>query len=229
MAKNMQIQDSVQKPLAASTSTMTIKQALKLAIPKAGINHFIETYMTWFSVGFVSSFVAGGLDKYAGVAYASYYTGAVNEAVGFKFWVLLSVIGLLLFCLSLPLVYGALKFNRFEAATTKLRQFTYTFFLVAFDEGALMIGILVANCLHASDRTAMLASKSFLFSGVGVLSITALALFNSLLWLIGEAIFNREDKSYSGIVGLIMTVPPQKAAPAYLIGTAIVIYLVMSQ
>lgn len=139
------------------------QDVLKKLIPKAGIGHFTETYLTWFTVGFVSSFVAGALDKYAGVAYASYYTGAVNEAVGFNFWVLLTVIGLLLFCLCLPALYAAIKFDRAQNPVAKLRQFTYTFFLVAFDEGGLMIGILTANILHASDRTAMLASKSFLF------------------------------------------------------------------
>jgi general stress protein CsbA len=215
---------------AAPVSTMKpIRHYLAFSIPKAGISHFIETYLTWFSVGFVSSFVAGALDKYAGVAYASYYTGAVNEAVGFNFWVLLSVIGLLLFAICLPIQYVACKFEIIHDFITKLRQFTYTFFLVAFDEGGLMIGILFANYFDASDRTAMLASKSFLFSGVGLFSIVVLAVFNSLLWFLGEAIFNREDKSFSGIVSILVSIPVRIAAPSYIAAVAILVYLVVAQ
>ena len=164
-----------------------------------------------------------------GVAYASYYTGAVNEAVGFNFWVLLTVIGLLLFALCLPIQYLALKLNGSHRFIAKLRQFTYTFFLVAFDEGGLMVGILAANYFHASDRIAMLAAKSFLFSGVGLFSITVLALFNALLWLLGEAIYNREDQSYSGVVSLMMAIPVRIAAPAYIAASGLLVYLVVAQ
>lgn len=215
--------------VAKVLSMKSIRDYLALSIPKAGIGHFTETYLTWFSVGFVSSFVAGALDKYAGVAYAAYYTGAVNEAVGFNFWVLLTVIGLLMFALCLPIQYLALKFDSVHGFIVTLRQFTYTFFLVAFDEGGLMIGILAANYFHASDRTAMLASKSFLFSGVGLFSIIVLALFNSLLWLLGEAIYNREDKSFSGVVSLMMAIPIRIAAPAYAAATGLLVYLVVAQ
>lgn len=207
----------------------SIRDYVALSIPKAGIGHFIETYLTWFSVGFVSSFVAGALDKYAGIAYASYYTGAVNEAVGFNFWVLLTVIGLLLFSVCLPVQYLVLKLNRAHSFIAKLRQFTYTFFLVAFDEGGLMVGILTANYFHASDRTAMLATKSFLFSGVGLFSIIVLALFNALLWFLGEAIYHREDKSISGVVSLLMNIPVRIAAPTYAAATGLLVYLVIAQ
>ncbi len=138
-------------------------------------------------------------------------------------------LGLLMFALCLPIQYLALKFNRVDGFIAKLRQFTYTFFLVAFDEGGLMIGILAANYFHASDRTAMLASKSFLFSGVGIFSIIVLALFNSLLWFLGEAIYNREDKSFSGVVGLMMGIPVRIAAPVYAAATGLLVYLVVAQ
>ena len=49
-----------------TTPKKSIRDYLTLAIPKAGISHFTETYLTWFTVGFVSSLVAGALDKYAG-------------------------------------------------------------------------------------------------------------------------------------------------------------------
>ncbi len=201
----------------------------KRMIPKAGINHFIDTYLTWFTVGFISSFVAGALDHYAGAVYASYYTGAVNEAVGYRFWVLLSVIGILLFCLGLPVVYISNRFNKFTGLVTRYRQFTYTFFVVGFDEGALMIGILVANLLNASDRSTLLANKSFLFSDVNVFPIVVLAFLNALLWLLGESIFNRDDKSYSGVVDMILTIPSRYSIPAYFMLTGIIFYCVISQ
>lgn len=207
----------------------TLKTVGKRLIPKAGLSHFVETYLTWFTVGLSSSFVANSLDQYAGAIYASYYTGAVNEAVGYRFWVLLSVIGILLFCLSLPVIYVGAKFNKFSGFITRLRQFTYTFFVVGFDEGALMIGILVANLLNSSDRSALLANKSFLFSDVSVFAITAILLLNSLLWLLGESIFNRDDKSYSGVVEAIMAVPSRYSIPAYFIITGIIIYCVIAQ
>lgn len=198
-------------------------------IPKAGISHFVDTYLTWFSVGFISSFVAGALDKYAGVVYASYYTGAVNEAVGYRFWVLLSVIGILLFCINVPIIFLGKWFNKGDGLIARCRQFAYTFFVVGFDEGALMIGILTANWLNASDRSALLANKSFLFSDVGFFGIFVLMLLNSLLWLLGESLYNRDDKSYSGVVGQILSAPARYAVPAYFVLTGLIVYWVMSQ
>lgn len=219
---------SGENPIKTDYRTIALRMAKGL-IPKAGLGHFIDTYLTWFTVGFISSFIAGALDKYAGVVYASYYTGAVNEAVGYRFWVLLSVIGLLLFCLNLPVIYLGKLFNKGENIIVRCRQFAYTFFVVGFDEGALMVGILTANLLNTSDRSAMLANKSFLFSDVGIFTILALAVLNSFLWLLGESLFNRDDRSYSGVVEQIMTAPVRYAVPAYFVLTGIIIYCVMSQ
>ncbi|MBK8815998.1 MAG: MxaP protein [Methylococcaceae bacterium] len=206
-----------------------LKQFIKQIIPKAGLIHFVDTYLTWFTVGFFSAFVAGVLDNHAGAVYAAYYTGAVNEAVGYRFWVLLSVIGILLFCIGLPVIYFDKTFNLFPKLINRYRQFTYTFFVVGFDEGALMIGILSANLVNTSDRSLLLANKSFLFSDVGFLTIFTLALLNSLLWLLGESFYNREDRSYSGIVGQLMTAPSRYAIPCYFLVTGIIIYCVISQ
>lgn len=224
--------ETINSTVDTSTKTDYTAAALRIAngmIPQAGLSHFIDTYLTWFTVGFVSSFVAGALDKYAGVVYASYYTGAVNEAVGYRFWVLLSVIGILLFCLNLPIIYLGKLINKGDLFITRLRQFAYTFFVVGFDEGALMVGILTANLLNASDRSAMLANKSFLFSDVSVFAIIALAILNSVLWLLGESIYNRDSRSYSGVVAQIMSAPVRYAVPAYCLLTSIIVYCVMSQ
>jgi len=208
---------------------MNIKKMIDLAAPNIGYQHLWETYLIWSGVGFVSSFIAGGLDRYSDVAYATYYTGAVNDAVGFKFWVLLAVIGLLLFCVSLPVLYLSRHVQAIGALADGLRRSTHTFFLVAFGEGALMIGILMANFLHASDKTALLASKSFLFSDVGLFVILMLVVLNALLWLIGESIYNRNDKGYSGVVALLMQTPIKYALPVYTVCTGLVVQIIVGQ
>lgn len=208
---------------------MNIKELTKQIIPKSGLNHYAETYLTWACVGLVGSFVATTLDAQAELAYAAYYTNAVNDAVGYNFWILLAVIGLLLFGLSLPLIYLSLHVPQAKIVTDQFRRLSYTFFLVAFDEGGLMIGILTANWLHTSDKLTLLADKSFLFSGVGLLPILALAVLNSFLWLLGESIHNREQKGYSGLVSLLLQVPPKYLAPLYLLFSSTVVYLIVRQ
>jgi hypothetical protein len=173
--------------------------------------------------------VATTLDGQADLAYAAYYTNAVNDAVGYNFWILLSVIGLLLFCLCLPVIYLSLHFPQAKIVADQCRRISYTFFLVAFDEGGLMIGILLANQLHTSEKTALLAEKSFLFSEVGLLSILGLIFLNSLLWLLGESIYNRDDRHYSGVVSLIMSAPIKYLAPGYFSIAGLVLYLIVEQ
>lgn len=208
---------------------MNIKSLLVQSIPKSGLGHYLETYLTWSGVGLIGSFIATTLDGQADLAYAAYYTNAVNDAVGYNFWILLAVIGLLLFCLSLPVIYLSLHLPQAKLVADQFRRLSYTFFLVAFDEGGLMIGILIANLLHTSDKMALLADKSFLFSDVGLLPILALVFVNSFLWLLGESIYNRDDKSYSGVVGLIMSVPVKYLGPAYLSIAGLVLYLIVDQ
>jgi len=208
---------------------MNITNLLQQAIPKAGLNHYAETYLTWAGVGLIGALVAQSLDSQADVAYAAYYTGAVNDAVGYRFWILLAVIGLLLFGISMPLLYLARHWPQAALLANPLRRLCYTFFLVAFDEGGLMIGILLANFLHASERSTLLAEKSFLFSDVGIPVILALACANSLLWLLGESIYHRQDKSYSGLVRLVMDLPVKYLAPGYLCGAGVALYLILNQ
>jgi hypothetical protein len=83
--------------------------------------------------------------------------------------------------------------------------------------------------MHTSDKMALLADKSFLFSDVGLFPILALQLVNSGLWLLGESIYNRDDKSYSGIVNLLIQTPLKYLAPLYLSLTGIVVYLIVHQ
>lgn len=208
---------------------MLNKDSLRLLIPKAGLAHLGATYINWAGVGFIASWIAGTLDKHSDVLYAAYYTGAVNEAIGFKFWVLLVVIGTLLFCIGLPLFYLAKHFEQLSQLTQRFRRFIYMFFLVAFDEGALMIGILLANFMHASDRMSLLSTKSFLFSDVGLFTILTLMIMNSVLWLIGESVYNSQDQSYSGVVALILNSPLKFSLPAYGVFSSLFVYVIMAQ
>lgn len=197
-----------------------------LIIPKAGVNHFFETFLTWSGVGFTATLLADLLDRFSNISYASYYTNAINDAVGYQFWVLLSEIALLLFCVSLPILSLSTLMNGLETLGRRVRRVIYTFFLVAFDEGALMIGILLANFVYTGDRIQMLVSKSFLFSDVGIFSILSLCLLNSILWLLGESIYNRDDHSVSGVVQLLMKTPIKYTIQGYLIVTVVIIFIV---
>lgn len=206
-----------------------ITEHLKPFIPKAGLKHWLETYLTWAGVGLIGSFVATSLDGHAELAYAAYYTNAVNDAVGYNFWILLSIIGLLVFSISLPLIYLSQFFQQLLWLTNQLRRLSYTFFVVAFDEGGLMIGILTANWLHTSDKLSLLADKSFLFSNVGLWPIIGLILLNSFLWLLGESIHNRDDHSYSGVVSVLMELPIKYLGPLYVLVSGTMLYLIVHQ
>lgn len=208
---------------------MNSKQLIKQLLPKSGPGHWLETFSTWAGVGFLGGLTAGCLDSWAGLTYAAYYTNAVNDAVGYNFWILLAAIGCLLLFLALPAVYLGRQFAGLLRIADPLRRFAYVFFLVAFDEGSLMIGILAANFMHASDRINLLASRSFLFSETGLWPILLLTLLNSVLWLLGEAIYNRDDQSCSGIVRQLLDLPLSYLAPGYLACAGIGLYLIVSQ
>lgn len=208
---------------------MTLSLSPRLMLPKVGGRHFVETFFTWSGVGFTATLLADALDRFSTISYASYYTRAINDAVGYQFWVLLSQIAVLLFCIGLPMIALSMRFQTLVAVVRHFRRINYTFFLVAFDEGALMLGILVANLIYTGDRIDMLASKSFLFSGVGVLSILLLMGLNALLWLMGEALYHKEDQSISGVVKLLISAPVKYTAPIYIVVTGGIIYTVVSQ
>lgn len=195
--------------------------------PKSGWRDLLTVYVNWSGVGFVSVWVADHLDRLSGTVYAAHYTDAVNAAIGVNFWLLISSIGLLLYCLALPMVYLLNHYQQYAAVSQRLRFFTYMFFLVAFDEGALMVGILLANMLDMSDRAELIVSKSFLFSQNNIAMLTLMIAANSLLWLLGESIYNRQDKSYSGIVAIAINSPLKFSAPAYLLLTATLVFFIV--
>jgi len=201
----------------------------KAITPESGFRDLLGVYLNWTGVGFVCAIIAERLDSYSGVSYASYYTTSLNSAIGVKFWALISIIGLLLFCLSLPLVYLAQRSPQLKTSCQRFRYFSYGFFLVAFDEGALILGILLANLLHTNERAELLTAKSFLFTEASVLSVVALIMANSLLWLLGESLYNRQHKNYSGLVNLIVSSPLKYSIPVYLLFTIAFVMLVINQ
>ncbi|MBW6453909.1 MAG: MxaP protein [Methyloprofundus sp.] len=208
---------------------MTKQAFLKAIIPESGFGDLLGVYLNWTGVGFVCAIIAERLDHFSGVSYASYYTNSLNSAIGVKFWSLISIIGLLLFCLSLPLVYFAQRSDQISTLCQRFRYFSYGFFLVAFDEGALILGILLANLISTNERAALLTEKSFLFTEASILSIVALIFANSLLWLLGESLYNRQHKNVSGVVNLIVTQPIKYSAPAYFLFIAGFVTLVINQ
>jgi len=208
---------------------MTKQAFLKAMTPESGFSDLLGVYLNWTGVGFVCAIIAERLDHFSGISYASYYTTSLNSAIGVKFWALISIIGLLLFCLSLPFIYLSQHFNQFKLSCQRFRYFSYGFFLVAFDEGALILGILLANLVHSNERAELLTSKSFLFTEATLTSIVALIIANSLLWLLGESLYNRQGKYYSGVVKLIINSPLKYSVPTFLLLTGGFIMWVISQ
>lgn len=208
---------------------MNKQKIIKAITPKSGFGNLLGVYINWTGVGFICTFIAEELDGFSGLSYAAHYTNSVNAAIGFNFWVLISIIGLLLYSISLPIIYLTQRSPQFSSSSKRIRYFTYTFFVVAFDEGALMIGILFANLIHNNERAALITSKSFLFTEASFISIVALIAVNSLLWLLGESLYNSRDKSYSGIVKIAIESPLKYSLPGYLLFMLIFIMLVISQ
>ncbi len=208
---------------------MRKQEIFKIIMPTCGFGDLLGVYLNWTGVGFISAIIAERLDHFSGVSYATYYTSSLNSAIGVKFWGLISIIALLLFCLSLPVVYLTQYTNQFQTNCQRFRYFTYGFFLVAFDEGALILGILMANLIHENKRAELLTTKSFLFTDASMLNIAALIVANSILWLLGESLYNRQHKSYSGVVKLMISSPLKYSLPGYLLFTAVFVFLVINQ
>ncbi len=208
---------------------MTRQEFFKIITPASGFGNLLGVYINWTGVGFITAIIAERLDHFSGVSYAAYYTNSLNSAIGVKFWALISIVGLLLLGLCLPVIYLEQHFVQIKAGCQRLRYFTYGFFLVAFDEGALMLGILLANWVHTNDRAELLTSQSFLFTDAGIFNIVALMLANSMLWLLGESLYNQAHKNYSGVVNFIVRSPLKYSVPSYLLLSAGLLFLIINQ
>ncbi|MDT8407590.1 MAG: MxaP protein [Methylococcales bacterium] len=198
-------------------------------IPESGLRDFAETYLTWAGVGFLATLVGELLDSQAKARYGAYYTAAINDAVGYPFWVLLTSIALLLFCFALPWQWLAERLPGWQRPAAGFRRLGYVFFVVAFDEGALMTGILAANTVHTVEKITLVPNPSFLFTEAGVVTLIGLALVNSLLWFLGEGLDNRRSRSCSGAVAWWLDAPVKIALPLYLMVTGALLLWVMRQ
>ncbi len=208
---------------------MTKREILHVFMPQSGFGDLLAVYLNWTGVGFITAIIAERLDHFSGLSYAAYYTASLNSAIGVQFWGLISIIAILLFCLCLPVIYFSRNSTRIKTACQRFRFFAYGFFLVAFDEGALILGILLANLINNNERAELLTTQSFLFTEASIISIVFLIVANSVLWLLGESLYNRQHKSYSGIVNLIVTSPLKYSLPVYFSFFAGFVMLVINQ
>jgi len=208
---------------------MTKREILHALMPQSGYGDLLAVYINWTGVGFITAIIAERLDHFSGLSYAAYYTASLNSAIGVQFWGLISIIAILLFCLCLPVIFLSRKSIQIKSACLRFRFFTYGFFLVAFDEGALILGILLANLINTNERAELLTTQSFLFTEASIPSIAFLIAANSALWLLGESLYNRQHKSYSGVVNLIVSSPLIYSLPVYLAFFSGFVMLVINQ
>ncbi len=208
---------------------MNKQEIIKSLTPESGFSDLLSVYINWTGVGFITAIVAERLDHVSGITYAAYYTESLNSAIGVKFWALISIIGLLLLCLCIPFIYLSERQKKLQSSCDRFQFFSYGFFLVAFDEGALILGILIANLIYGNERAELLANQSFLFTEASILSVIALVTGNSILWLLGESLYNRQNKRYSGVIKMIISAPLKYSLPAYLIVTTVLVMLVFHQ
>ncbi len=209
------------------------KLQLKRLIPEVGRKNLVCKYITWSGTSFFGVFVGKQLDNIAG---GSYYVEAINEAISPKFWNLVGVMGLFFCCISIPIFFLV---NEFPTITVKfpmvssldklLRYVTHTFCLVAFDIGALAIGILTAQFLEIINGAYMVVWQALLFGFLGVYLLFVLFLLNTILWVLGESIYNQHTKRYSGMFGVILELPVKYSVSIYFLCTGIIIYLISIQ
>lgn len=198
-------------------------------LPETRLADLSDNYLTWSGAGFACFFVADALDHLEAASYAAYYTGAVNAAISPQFWLLLGVTSFLLLCLTLPVVYLSRQKPQLEDIGVRLRRTAQRFFRVAFAIGALLIGLMLANVLHANDRAELLASAPLWSGTLNPLAIAALFAVNSLFWLVGEALCNSSDTGYSGVVRLVLHSPLKYSLPVYAAVAGALLYFIVSR
>lgn len=99
---------------------MNLTLYLEFIKPSVGFSPLKHKYIMLSGMGAFAVLLAEGIDSLETAPYAAYYIGAVNSAISPRFWDLLSVISLLLLCISLPLSYLALLLRRCRTACKTL-------------------------------------------------------------------------------------------------------------
>lgn len=196
--------------------------------PSSGFEPLMEKYGRLSSIGMVTVLLAKAIDSLETAPYAAYYMGAVNAAVNPRFWDLLSVISLLLLCLSLPICYMAEFFPKLQKTALRLRRETQRLLFLTSDLGAIALGILFVMLFQSGDSEYLQAWKALLFNGAGLVLWLWLLVLNSALWLIGASVYD-ECHAYSGVLAKLLNLRISLVLPSYASLLSMVVYLMLSQ
>ncbi|MDP3837627.1 MAG: hypothetical protein Q8Q54_01760 [Methylococcales bacterium] len=207
---------------------MNLTLYLEFIKPSVGFSPLWHKYIMLSGMGAVAVLLAEGIDSLETAPYAAYYLGAVNNAISPRFWDLLTVISLLLLCLSLPLSYFARVFPSLSHTAQQARRLTQTLIFLTTDLGAIALGILLVLLFQSGESEYLLAWKALLFNGMGLILIIWLALLNSALWLIGASLYDAAD-NYSGVIAKLLNTRILIMLPSYAVLLNAVVYLMLSQ
>ena len=208
---------------------MNANNFLELLKPAQGFMPLRDKYLMLSGVGIASVLIAEIIDSLETAPYAAYYVGAVNSAISPRFWDLMSVISLLLLCLTLPLTYASRFISKIESTALYVRKLTQALFYLTSDLGAVALGILLVLLFVPQESEYLQAWQSLLFSRSSVVSLLLFAFLNSILWLIGASLYNTSNSNYSGIIATLFAQPATIVLPSYLSLAGAVIYLAVSQ
>jgi hypothetical protein len=208
---------------------MNVNNFLELLKPAQGFMPLRDKYLMLSGVGIASVLIAEGIDSLETAPYAAYYVGAVNSAISPRFWDLMSVISLLMLCVTLFLIYLAQFFPKLSGFELQARRLNQSFLYLTADLGAVALGILFALLFHPQESAYLLDWQALLFSRSSVIALLLLGVLNSGLWLIGASLYNVNDSTYSGLISALFEQPLKIFLPSYLSLTGAVIYLMVSQ
>lgn len=208
---------------------MNMHDFLNLIKPAQGFSPLRDKYLMLSGVGIASVLIAEGIDSLETAPYAAYYVGAVNSAISPRFWDLMSVISLLLLCLTLPLTYVSRFISKLESTALYVRKLTQALFYLTSDLGAVALGILLALLFVPQESAYLQAWQSLLFSRSSGVSLLLLVFLNSMLWLMGASVYNSNNANYAGIFEKLFAQPAKIILPSYLSLAGAVIYLAVSQ
>jgi hypothetical protein len=206
-----------------------MNQLLVFFKPSSGFMPLVNKYLLLSGIGAASVLISEAFDDMEAAPYAAYYVGAVNTSFSPGFWDLLSVISLLLLCISLPLTYLGQFFSKLIYPAQQLRLFNQKLFFLTTDVGALALGILFIMLFQTEEHVYLQAWKELLLNGAGFFLLLWLLFLNSVLWLLGASIYENSDYGCSGVIAALFNVPVKIMLPTYIVIACAVIYLMASQ
>jgi hypothetical protein len=207
---------------------MNLTLYLEFIKPSVGFSPLWHKYVMLSGMGIAAVLIANIIDSLETAPYAAYYVGAVNAAINPRFWDLLSVISLLLLCVSLPLSYFARAFPALTRFAQQARRLNQTLLFLTVDLGAIALGILLVMLFKSGDSEYLLSWKALLFNGMGLILIVWMAILNSALWLIGASLYDSAE-NYSGVIAKLLNTRMLIMLPSYAVLLNAVVYLMLSQ